>query len=195
MDKRAAKRMDRFTQFAVAAAKQAMEMSGVKVEEEDENRIGVILGSGIGGIETFEQQCNVLRDKGPGRVSPFFIPMQIPNMAAGQIAIEYGIKGVNHVVVSACASGTDAVGEAFRHIKHGYSDIVLTGGAEAPDYADVFCRILLHESHVNNRRPVPCQHSVQQRTQRFCHGRGRGNFGSGRTGTCQSARARTSSRK
>ncbi len=132
MDKRAAKRMDRFTQFAVAAAKQAVEMSGVKVDEEDENRIGVILGSGIGGIETFEQQCNVLRDKGPGRVSPFFIPMQIPNMAAGQIAIEYGIKGVNHVVVSACASGTDAVGEAFRNIKHGYSDVVITGGAEAP---------------------------------------------------------------
>lgn len=132
MDKRAAKRMDRFTQFAVAATKQAMEMSGIKVAEEDENRIGVILGSGIGGIETFEQQCNVLRDKGPGRVSPFFIPMQIPNMAAGQIAIEYGIKGVNHVVVSACASGTDAVGEAFRNIKHGYSDVVITGGAEAP---------------------------------------------------------------
>ena len=132
MDKRAAKRMDRFTQFAVAATKQAMEMSGVKVEEEDENRIGVILGSGIGGIETFEQQAGVLHEKGPGRVSPFFIPMQIPNMAAGQIAIEYGIKGVNHVVVSACASGTDAVGEAFRNIKHGYSDVVITGGAEAP---------------------------------------------------------------
>ncbi len=132
MDKRAAKRMDRFTQFAVAATKQALEMSGVTVAEEDENRIGVILGSGIGGIETFEQQCNVLRDKGPGRVSPFFIPMQIPNMAAGQIAIEYGLKGINHVVVSACASGTDAIGEAFRNIKHGYSDIIVTGGAEAP---------------------------------------------------------------
>lgn len=132
MDKRAAKRMDRFTQFAVAAANEAIKMSGLDVEKEDENRIGVILGSGIGGIETFEQQCNTLRDKGPGRVSPFFIPMQIPNMAAGQIAIEHGIKGVNHVVVSACASGTDAVGEAFRNIKHGYSDAVITGGAEAP---------------------------------------------------------------
>lgn len=132
MDKRAAKRMDRFTQFAVAATKQAVEMAGIRFADMDVNRAGVILGSGIGGIETFEQQCNVLRDKGPGRVSPFFIPMQIPNMAAGQVAIEFGIKGVNHVVVSACASGTDAVGEAFRNIKHGYSDVVVTGGTEAP---------------------------------------------------------------
>ncbi len=132
MDKRAAKRMDRFTQFAVAATKQAVEMAGIRFADMDANRAGVILGSGIGGIETFEQQCNVLRDKGPGRVSPFFIPMQIPNMAAGQVAIEFGIKGVNHVVVSACASGTDAVGEAFRNIKHGYSDVVVTGGTEAP---------------------------------------------------------------
>ena len=131
MDKREAKRMDKFTQYAMAAAKEAIEMSGINFEEVDDDRAGVIIGCGVGGMETFVDQCNVLRDKGAKRVSPFFIPMEISNMAAGQIAITWHIKGVNYAVTSACASGSHAVGEAFRSIKHGYSDVMVTGGAEA----------------------------------------------------------------
>jgi len=131
MDKREAKRMDRFTQYAVAAAKEAIEQSGIDFSVLDADRGGVILGCGEGGMDTFIEQCQVLIEKGPGRVSPFFIPMQIVNIAAGRIAIIWNIKGVNHSVVSACASGTNAVGEAFRTIKHGYADVIVTGGSEA----------------------------------------------------------------
>ena len=131
MDKREAKRMDLFTQYAMAACKQAIDQSKVDFSSIDPDRAGVIFGSGIGGGETFEQQCSVLESRGPGRVSPFCIPMLISNMASGQIAIRWGIKGINHVVVSACASGTSAVGEAFRNIKDGYADVIITGGSEA----------------------------------------------------------------
>ncbi len=131
MDKREARRMDKFTQYAMAAAKEAIEMSGIDFEKLDEDRAGVIIGCGVGGMETFVDQCNVLFEKGAKRISPFFIPMEISNMAAGQIAINWHIKGVNYAITSACASGTHAVGEAFRSIKHGYSDVMVTGGAEA----------------------------------------------------------------
>lgn len=132
MDPKEAKRMDKFTQFAIAAAKQAIEEAGLDFSKIEDDRAGVIIGSGIGGIETFEQQCNVLFEKGARRVSPFFIPMQIANMASGQIAIQWGIKGVNETVVTACASGTNALGEAYRCIKHGYADVIVSGGTEAP---------------------------------------------------------------
>ncbi len=132
IDKKEAKRMDRYTQFAVAAARMAVEDSGIDLEAVDKNRMGVILGSGIGGIETLEDQHEVLLNKGPERISPFFIPMMIANMAAGQIAIALGAKGVNETVVTACASGTNAVGDAFKCIQRGDADIVVTGGTEAP---------------------------------------------------------------
>lgn len=131
MDKREAKRMDRFTHFAVAAAKQAIEQAGVNFDGMDPDRAGVILGCGIGGMDTFVDQCNVLSTKGPGRVSPFFIPMQIVNIASGRIAIMWNIKGINFSVVSACASSNHAIGEAFRNIKHGYADVIVAGGSEA----------------------------------------------------------------
>ncbi len=132
MDKREAKRMDPFTQYAIAAAKQAIEQSGIDFETMEKDRAGVIVGSGIGGIEAFQEQCRVLFEKGPSRISPFFIPMQIANIAAGHIAITWKIKGVNYAPVTACASGTTAIGEAFRSIKHNYSDVIVAGGAEAP---------------------------------------------------------------
>jgi 3-oxoacyl-[acyl-carrier-protein] synthase II len=131
IDKKEAKRMDRFTQFAMAATKTAIEQSGLNLEKIDQNRFGVIIGSGIGGIETLEAQHKVFLDKGPGRVSPFFIPMMIGNMAVGRIAIQYGAKGFNESVITACATSTNAIGDAFKVIQRGDADIMITGGAEA----------------------------------------------------------------
>ncbi|MFZ7104509.1 MAG: beta-ketoacyl-ACP synthase II [Peptococcaceae bacterium] len=131
IDKKEARRMDLFTQYAVAAAKMAVEDSGLNLTEVDLNRVGVILGSGIGGMATFEEQCKILMTKGPNRVSPFMVPMMIVNMAAGQISIHLGAKGPNITVVTACASGTNAVGDAFKLIQRGDADIVISGGTEA----------------------------------------------------------------
>lgn len=131
IDRKEARRMDRFTQFAVAAAREAVADSGLALENEDPERIGVIIGSGIGGMETFTDQFHVLVEKGPRRVSPFFIPMMIANMAAGQLAILIGAKGPNMTTVTACASANSAIGEAFHTIQRGGADIMLTGGSEA----------------------------------------------------------------
>jgi 3-oxoacyl-[acyl-carrier-protein] synthase II len=132
IDKKEAKRMDRYTQFAVAAAKIAIEDAALDMETIDKERVGVILGTGIGGLQVLEDQHSVLVNKGPERVSPFFIPMMIANMAAGQIAIMTGAKGMNETVVTACASGTNAVGDAFKCIQRGDAEIIITGGTEAP---------------------------------------------------------------
>ncbi len=131
IDKKEAKRMDVFTQYAMAAAKMAMEMSGLNMEQEDSFRTGVVIGSGIGGIQTLEDQHHILETKGPGRVSPFFITSMIANMAAGRIAIEYNLQGFNECVVTACASGNNAIGDAFKVIQRGDADIILSGGAES----------------------------------------------------------------
>ncbi|MDF2941600.1 MAG: fabF [Herbinix sp.] len=130
MDAKVARRMDRFSQFAVAAAKEAVENSGLDLNTIDHERFGVIVGSGIGGIDLIEKETKTLMEKGPKRVNPLFIPMTITNMAAGNIAIQYGAKGVCTNVVTACATGNHCIGEAFRSIKHGYSDIILAGGTE-----------------------------------------------------------------
>lgn len=132
IDKKEAKRMDRYTHYAIAACMMAIEDAKINMKELNGERVGVILGSGVGGIETLEDQHNTMLSKGPGRVSPFFIPMMISNMAAGHIAIMTGAKGVNETIVSACASGTNAIGDAFRAIRNGDVDVVITGGAEAP---------------------------------------------------------------
>ncbi|SHF74703.1 3-oxoacyl-[acyl-carrier-protein] synthase II [Caldanaerobius fijiensis DSM 17918] len=131
IDKKEAKRMDRYTHFAIASAKMAIEDANLDLNAVDKNRFGVIMGSGIGGIETFEEQFRIMIEKGPGRVSPFFIPMMISNMAAGQIAIMFGAKGPNETTVSACASSTNAIGDAFKLIQSGRADVVLAGGSEA----------------------------------------------------------------
>ncbi|MBE3592708.1 MAG: beta-ketoacyl-ACP synthase II [Thermoanaerobacter sp.] len=131
IDKKEARRMDRFIQFAVASAKLALEDSQIDISKVDLNRFGVIYGTGIGGIETFENQMKIMYEKGPGKVSPFFIPMMIANMAAGQIAITFGLKGINETIVNACASSTNAIGEAFKAIQRGDADLIVTGGTEA----------------------------------------------------------------
>lgn len=132
IDKKEAKRMDRYTHYAVAACKMALEDAKLSVGELNGERVGIILGSGVGGIETLEDQHSKLLEKGPGRVSPFFIPMMISNMAAGHMAIMTGAKAKNLTVVSACASGTNAIGDSFRAICSGDADVMITGGAEAP---------------------------------------------------------------
>jgi len=131
VEKKEAKRMDRYTQFGVAAAKMAIQDSQINLEAIDREMFGVIIGSGIGGIQTFEAQYDVLKAKGPNRVSPLLVPMMISNMAAGQIAIQLGAKGVNFTISTACASANHAIGEAFETIKRGAQDAMLTGGAEA----------------------------------------------------------------
>ncbi|HHU32261.1 MAG: beta-ketoacyl-ACP synthase II [Zhaonellaceae bacterium] len=131
LDKKEAKRMDRFTQFAVAAAKMAVEDAGLDLGATDKERAGVVFGTGIGGTHTFEEQYSNLKEKGPNRVSPFFIPMMIGNMAAGQIAINLGFSGPNYTIVNACASSTNSIGEAFKLIQRGDADILITGGSEA----------------------------------------------------------------
>ena len=131
IDRKDAKRMDRFVQFAVVASHEALRSAGLGDHIPDPERIGVIVGSGIGGMETFEEQHTNLIQKGHRRVSPFFIPMMISDMAAGQVSITFGLKGPNFGTVSACASGANAIGEALRMLRAGDADIMLCGGAEA----------------------------------------------------------------
>lgn len=131
MTKKDVKRNDLFAVYGVAAAVQAFEDSGMDMEQEDETRVGVIVGSGIGGLITMQEQVIKMHDRGPNRVSPLFIPMTISNMAAGNIAIRLGAKGICENIVTACASGTNCIGAAFHNIKHGYLDACITGGAEA----------------------------------------------------------------
>jgi len=132
MDKKEARRMDRFVQFAVAASLMAMRDAGLEPGVNiDPDRIGVMVGSGIGGLSTWEEQYNILIEKGPKRVSPFFIPMMIANMASGQISILTGAKGPNSTAVTACATGTHSIGDSFKLIQRGEADAMICGGAEA----------------------------------------------------------------
>lgn len=131
IDKKEARRMDRNVQYAVAAAKMAAK--DAKLDETiNKDRIGVILGCGVGGIETLEDQMQVKMEKGSKRISPFFVPMMISNMASGQIGMAIGARGINTTVVTACASGTNAIGEAFKAIQRGDTEVMFTGGCEAP---------------------------------------------------------------
>ena len=131
INKKEAKRLDRFSQLAMIASKQAYEDARLNPEEIDANRFGIILSSGIGGLETIENEKEKGLKKGYERVSPFFIPMAIGNLAAGNVAIMLGAKGACLDIVTACAAGTNSIGEAFKYVRDGYADIMLTGGAEA----------------------------------------------------------------
>jgi len=131
IDKKEAKRMDPFTQFAVAASKMAFEDSGINLEIEDRTRIGTMIGTGIGGMDTLNEQYKNLFDKGPNRISPFFIPMMIGNMAAGQTSITFGLQGPCSCVTTACATGTNAIGDAFKVIQRGDAEVMVAGGTEA----------------------------------------------------------------
>jgi len=131
MEKKEAKRQDRFCQFAVAASELAVKDSELNIEAIDNDRFGVIIGSAVGGIQTIEDEIGKLNAKGPDRVSTFFIPMMLPNIASGIVAIKYKAKGVNFCPVTACASGSNAIGEAYKRIQDGICDIMLAGGTEA----------------------------------------------------------------
>ncbi|MDZ7271312.1 MAG: beta-ketoacyl-ACP synthase II [candidate division KSB1 bacterium] len=131
IDRKEARRMDRFTQFAVACSDLALKDAGLNLDNEDKTRIGVVLASGVGGMDTFEREYKVLFDKGPQRISPFFIPMMIADIAPGYVSIRHGLKGPNYSTVSACASSSHAIGDAFRLIAYGDADVMVTGGSEA----------------------------------------------------------------
>ncbi len=131
IDKKAARRMDLFTQFALATAVMAVEDSELDLEKEDRERIGVVFGSGIGGMDTFENQTKAFFDGGPRKISPFFVPMMISDIAAGQISIRYGLKGPNYATTSACATSSHAIADAFFLIQRGSADLMVTGGSEA----------------------------------------------------------------
>lgn len=126
-----ARRMDLFAQFAIAAAQQAVAQAGLQLDEEDRGRIGVIIGTGIGGIGTLFENMQIYMERGPMRVSPFLVPMMLPDTAAAMVAIHMGLRGPNAAVVTACATGTNAVGEAAEMIRRGQADVVLAGGSEA----------------------------------------------------------------
>lgn len=131
MDKKEAKRMERFSQYAVAAATEAIEQSGIRLEQEDRERMGVSVGCGIGSLDVMEDAHKRLMEKGPGRVQPLLVPLMITNMAAGNVAIAFGLKGKCTNVVTACATGTHAIGEAMRAIQWGDADVMVAGGTEA----------------------------------------------------------------
>ena len=130
-DLKKSKRLDKSSQFAIIAAREAIENSGISKENTNFDRVGIFVSSGIGGLKTIQEQCNINFSKGNSRVSPLFIPKSIANMPAGNIAMEFGFKGESISIVTACASSTHAIGEAFRNIKHGYEDVIVTGGTEA----------------------------------------------------------------
>ncbi len=131
MDPKAARRMEAFSQFAVAASKEALENAGIDMEKEDPYRIGVAVGSGIGSLQAMERDHKKLLEKGPSRVNPLLVPMMISNMAAGNVAIQFGLKGKCINVVTACATGTHSIGEAFRSIQYGEADVMVAGGTES----------------------------------------------------------------
>jgi len=131
MDVKAARRMELFSQYAVAAAKEALKDSGLSMENEDPFRVGVSIGSGIGSLQAIEREHVKLLEKGPGRVNPLFVPLMISNMAAGNVGIQLGFKGKNINVVTACATGTHSIGEAYRSIQYGDADVMAAGGTEA----------------------------------------------------------------
>ena len=131
IDKKDIKRMDLFVQYAIAATKEALEDAQLNIAPENCEQIGVIVGTGLGGLPTLEKYHKVLLEKGPGRISPFFIPMLIANLASGQIAIQFGAKGPNTCVVTACATGAHCIGDAFRAIVYGDAEAIIAGGTEA----------------------------------------------------------------
>lgn len=159
LNKKECKRMDRYTQFALIASNEAIKDSGLNMEEVDKDRVSIIFGSGIGGLSTIENQIKTLVAKGPNRVSPLTIPMAISNMAAGMIGIEHGILGSCLSLTSACATSTHCIGEAFRNIRDGYSDIVIAGGSEASicefGIAGFQALTALSKSEDRNRASIP----------------------------------------
>ncbi|NIK12896.1 beta-ketoacyl-ACP synthase II [Alkalibacillus almallahensis] len=174
MDKRDAKKMDLFTQYAVAASKMAIEDANLTIDESNADRTGVWIGSGIGGMTTYEEQFRKFLDKGQRRVSPFFVPMMIPDMAAGQVSIMFGAKGINSCTVTACASGTNSIGDAFKVIERGDADTMITGGAESPINNMSFAGFSSSKALTTNQDPKTASRPFDQDRDGFVMGEGAG---------------------
>jgi 3-oxoacyl-[acyl-carrier-protein] synthase II len=176
IDRKEARRMDRFVQFAVAASKDALQDAELSIAEQtDPERVGVIVGSGIGGLSTWEEQHKILLEKGPKRVSPFFIPMMIANMASGQISMITGAKGPNSTAVTACATGTHSIGDSFKIISRGDADVMICGGAEAtitPTGMAGFCA--LRAMSTRNEEPERASRPFDKDRDGFIMGEGAG---------------------
>ncbi len=169
------RRMDRFVQFAVVTSKQAVQDAGIELDKENVDKIGVLVGSGIGGLHTIEAQHKILLENGPSRVSPFLIPMLIVNMAPGQIAINLGVRGPNSCVATACASGNHAIGDAFRVIQHGDADVMIAGGTEgciAPLGFGGFC--MMKALSTRNDEPERASRPFDKERDGFVMGEGAG---------------------
>ena len=174
MDKKEARKMDRFTQYAVVAAKMAVEDADLIITDEIAPRVGVWVGSGIGGLETLESQFEIFLTKGPRRVSPFFVPMMIPDMATGQISIALGAKGVNSCTVTACATGTNSIGDAFKVIQRGDADVMVTGGTEAPLTRMSFAGFSANKALSTNPDPKTASRPFDKNRDGFVMGEGAG---------------------
>lgn len=175
VERKDARKMDRFVQFAVAASLSALKDANLNVAETDADRVGVIVGSGIGGLTTWEEQHRQLVEKGPKRVSPFFIPMMIANMASGQISILTGAKGPNSTAVTACATGTNSIGDSFKMIQRGDADVMICGGAEAtisPMGVAGFCS--MRAMSVRNDEPTKASRPFDVDRDGFVMGEGSG---------------------
>lgn len=175
IDKKEAKRMDRFTQYAVVGSKLAIEDGNIDLDKLDLDKVGVVIGVGIGGMETMETEYEKLRDRGPSRVSPLFIPMMISNMAPGQISMTFGFRGPTMTVTTACASSTHAIGEAFRMIKSGNVDMVVAGGADAsitPISVAGFCS--MKALSTRNDNPTKASRPFDKERDGFVMGEGAG---------------------
>lgn len=166
--------MARFTQYAVVAAQKALEDSRLEITDEIAPRVGVWVGSGIGGLETFEEQFEVYSNKGARRVSPFFVPMMIPDMATGQISIALGAKGVNSCTVTACATGTNSIGDAFKVIQRGDADAMITGGTEAPLTKMSFAGFCANKALSTNPDPETASRPFDKNRDGFVMGEGAG---------------------
>lgn len=174
IDKKEAKRMDLFTQYAIVASQEAVNMSGLDFSGMDPYRAGVLIGSGVGGMDTLETNCRTLFEKGPKRVSPFFVPMMIANMASGQVAIKYGIKGHNACVVTACASANHSIGDAMRIIQNGYADVMITGGSEAAVTPLAFSGFCAMRAMSENEDPDTACRPFDKKRDGFVMGEGAG---------------------
>lgn len=174
MEKKEARKMDRFTQYAVAAAKMAVADANLEINEGNAPRIGVWIGSGIGGMETFENQYRIFLERGYRRVSPFFVPMIIPDMAAGQVSIYLGAKGVNSCTVTACATGTNSIGDAFKVIQRGDADAMISGGAEAPITEMSVAGFCANTALSNNPDPATASRPFDANRDGFVIGEGAG---------------------
>lgn len=174
MDKRDARKMDLFTQYAVAASKMAVEDARLVIDDQIAERVGVWIGCGIGGMQTYEEQLTRFKEKGYRRVSPFFVPMLIPDMAAGQVSIQLGAKGINSCTVTACASGANSIGDAFKAVQRGDVDYIITGGTEAPITNMAFAGFSAMRALSQNDDPQKASRPFDKNRDGFVMGEGAG---------------------